>query len=286
MGQKVHPLGFRVGVTQAHDSCWVGRGKSDYARLVEEDNLIRRSVEKRFKDAGIMWVGIEREADRIRVYISATRPQNMFEGFTLDVEPIECFLAKEVTTHRSALRSHYGWEKPLPIPHLGVDISKLQGMQTSARFVADSLVEQLERRVPFRKAMKLVVRKAEKAAVKGIKVQVSGRLNGAEIARTEWSRTGRVPLQTLRAWIDYSFQPATTIYGLLGVKVWVFGGLAPPQRGKGRRGGREGRGGSAPPQSGRGGRGGSALPPLKDGGQSAGGTPFLTHPPSPSPPPL
>ena len=225
MGQKVHPLGFRLGVTQDHGSHWVARRKGNYAKLVREDNLLRTTVEERFKEAGIVSIGIEREVDRISLFILASKPRAMFKEATLNVGPLNAFLTKKVMDHRSTL-SHL-WNKPLSRPQLGVRITKIKQAETCARCVADSVVEQLERRVPFRKAVKSAIKKAQDAHVKGIKVQVSGRLNGAEIARTEWVRRGRVPLQTLRAKMGYSCQTATTIYGLLGIKVWVFEGVKP-----------------------------------------------------------
>nr|AUJ22920.1 ribosomal protein S3 [Coccomyxa sp. SUA001] len=209
MGQKVHPLGFRLGITQHHRSQWFAKPKQ-YSLLVVEDHFLRQAILAKFPEAGIVSVGIQRKVDQIRIDICAARPRAIvaFGGQDLD-----------------NLRRHLA-QSAKPTAQLAIYITKLSNPNVSAGFLSDFLVEQLEKRIPFRRAMKSAVQRAQRAQIKGIKIQVAGRLNGAEIARSEWLRKGQVPLQTLRANVDYSYRTASTIYGLLGIKVWTFHGLA------------------------------------------------------------
>lgn len=224
MGQKVHPLGFRLGITQKHRSQWFAK-PNQYSYLMAEDNFLRQTIAKKFPEAGIVTIAIQRKVDQIRIDISAARPRVIvaFAGQNLDT--LRQHLSETLKTYReSSCLSVFDVEKPAA--QIALYITKLSNPNTSAGFLSDLLVEQLEKRIPFRRAMKSAVQRAQRAQIKGIKIQVSGRLNGAEIARSEWIRKGRVPLQTLRANVDYSYQTASTIYGLLGIKVWTFQGLA------------------------------------------------------------
>jgi small subunit ribosomal protein S3 len=230
MGQKVHPLGFRLGITQEHHSQWFAHAK-DYPFLMLEDRLLRAQVLSKFPGAGITSIGVQRKGDQVRVDICAARPRAIVAYGGQDLERLRTSLAETLQGHRqSALNlgvargggDRVGSQKA----HVAVHLTKLSNPNVSAAFLSDFLVEQLEKRVPFRRAMKSAMRRAQRAQIKGIKIQVSGRLNGAEIARSEWLRKGRVPLHTLRARVDYNFRTASTIYGLLGIKVWTFHGLA------------------------------------------------------------
>lgn len=224
MGQKVHPLGFRLGITQKHRSQWFAK-PNQYACLMAEDNFLRQTIAKKFPEAGIVTIAIQRKVDQIRIDISAARPRVVvaFAGQNLDT--LRQHLSEALKTYRD--RSYLSvFDVERPAAQIALYITKLSNPNTSAGFLSDLLVEQLEKRIPFRRAMKSAVQRAQRAQIKGIKIQVSGRLNGAEIARSEWIRKGRVPLQTLRADVDYSYRTASTIYGLLGIKVWTFQGLA------------------------------------------------------------
>jgi small subunit ribosomal protein S3 len=188
MGQKINPIGFRLGITKEHKSRWYADTKR-YPELLQEDRHVRKYVEKTLSNAGISDIRIERKADQIDLAIHTARPG--------------------VVVGRG-----------------GAGIESLRVGLQEALYIA----QQLERRVSFRRVVRQAIQRAQRAEVKGIKVQVSGRLNGAEIARTEWVREGRVPLHTLRADIDYSYKTAQTIYGILGIKVWIFKGEIIPRQ--------------------------------------------------------
>ena len=204
MGQKVHPIGFRIGVTQTHRSQWFAKPK-DYAKLVEEDLVIRQFVESRLPEAGISRVNISRQVDRIEIEFFTARPRALVgaKGETL-TQLREEIKAKHPETRNVALY-----------------VTKTQQPEMEAICIAENIAEQLEKRTPFRRTMRQAIMRARKAGADGIKVQISGRLNGAEIARHEWAREGRVPLHTIRADIDYATARAQTLYGILGIKVWV-----------------------------------------------------------------
>lgn len=230
MGQKVHPLGFRLGITQKHHSQWFAKPKQ-YPLLMLEDRILREQIVSKFPGAGVTSIGVQRKGDQVRVEICAARPRAIVAYGGQDLERLRTYLADALQGHRqmSLNEGTGGGDADRAIPakaHVAVHLTKLANPNVSAAFLSDLLVEQLEKRVPFRRAMKSAIRRAQRAQIKGIKIQVSGRLNGAEIARSEWLRKGRVPLHTLRAKVDYSFQTAGTIYGLLGIKVWTFHGLA------------------------------------------------------------
>ena len=204
MGQKVHPIGFRIGVTQTHRSQLFAKPK-DYAKLVEEDLLIREFVERRLPEAGISRVNISRQVDRIEIEFFTARPRALVgaKGETLTQ------LRDEIKAKLPETRN------------VALYVTKTQQPEMEAICIAENIAEQLEKRTPFRRTMRQAIMRARKAGADGIKVQISGRLNGAEIARHEWAREGRVPLHTIRADIDYATARAQTLYGILGIKVWV-----------------------------------------------------------------
>ena len=204
MGQKVHPIGFRIGVTQTHRSQWFAKPK-EYAKLVEEDLLIREFAESRLPDAGISRINISRQVDRIEIEFFTARPRALVgaKGETL-----------------TQLRDEIKAKLP-DTRNVALYVTKTQQPEMEAICIAENIAEQLEKRTPFRRTMRQAIMRARKAGAEGIKVQISGRLNGAEIARHEWAREGRVPLHTIRADIDYATARAQTIYGILGIKVWV-----------------------------------------------------------------
>ena len=204
MGQKVHPTGFRIGVTETHRSQWFAKPK-DYAKLVEEDLLIRDFVERRLPEAGISRVNISRQVDRIEIEFFTARPRALVgaKGETL-----------------TQLRDEIKAKLP-DTRNVALYVTKTVQSELDAVCVAENIAMQLEKRAPFRRAIRQALRSAQKAGAVGIKVQIAGRLNGAEIARSEWAREGRVPLHTIRADIDYATARAQTVYGILGIKVWV-----------------------------------------------------------------
>lgn len=204
MGQKVNPIGLRVGINRTWDSRWFADG--DYAQLLHEDLRLKKYLHKRLAQAGVSRVVIERPAKKARVTIHSARPGVVIGKKGADIEKLRSDLAKMT-----------GGEVHLNI----VEIRK---PEIDAKLVAENIAQQLERRVAFRRAMKRAVQSAMRLGAQGIRITCSGRLGGAEIARTEWYREGRVPLHTLRADIDYGEGTAKTTYGTCGVKVWVFKG--------------------------------------------------------------
>lgn len=207
MGQKIHPVGFRLGITQEHRSRWFADADR-YPELLQEDHKIRSYVEKNLANAGIAEVRIERKADQIDLQISTARPGVVVGRGGTGIE-----------TLRTGLQTELGGNRQIRI-----NVVEVTRVDADAGLVAEYIAQQLERRVSFRRVVRQAIQRAQRAGVQGIKVQVSGRLNGAEIARTEWTREGRVPLHTLRADIDFAYRTAKTIYGILGVKVWIFKG--------------------------------------------------------------
>ena len=229
MGQKIHPLGFRLNITQNYRSHWFAKA-NQYPQLVLEDQFLRELLSKRFSDAGISTIEIQRKLDDIQIEISAARPGIIVGREKNGLESLRKDLTSKIKKNRAQKNNlavssnHYKKtdNNKKQSVQLSIHVIKLTNPNAEASFIADFLVEQLEKRVAFRKALRQAIQRSQRAQVKGIKIQISGRLNGAEIARTEWTRKGRVPLQTLRADIDYSYQTAKTIYGLLGIKIWVF----------------------------------------------------------------
>ncbi len=204
MGQKVHPTGFRLGVIKTWNSRWYA--DKEFSRLLHEDVKIKDFVRKRLTQAGISNVEVERAANKLRVNIWAARPGIIIGKKGSEIEKLKGEIQK--LTDREVF----------------INISEVQRPEVDAQLVAENVCQQLLKRVAFRRAMKRSVSSAIKFGAKGVKVACSGRLGGAEMARHEWYREGRVPLQTLRADIDYGFAEARTTYGIIGVKVWIFKG--------------------------------------------------------------
>ncbi|CUU38865.1 small subunit ribosomal protein S3, partial [Armatimonadetes bacterium GXS] len=211
MGQKIHPIGFRVGITRDWESRWYAP-KKQYRHLLYEDYLIRKTLKERFYSAGISRIEIERAANIVRVIIFAARPGQIIGKGGQGIE--------------EATRAVYKALHPNK-PEIRIDVEDVRNPDADAQLVAENIASQLERRVSHRRAIRQTIARAQRMNLRGIKVMVSGRLGGAEIARTEWDRYGRVPLQTLRADIDYGFATAYTIYGTIGVKVWIYKGDIP-----------------------------------------------------------
>ena len=205
MGQKVHPTGIRLGVVKDHNSVWYADSKT-YAQNLINDLEVREYILKQLDAASVSRVKIERPAQTARITIFTARPGIVIGKKGEDVDGL-----------RKDLSSKMG----VPVH---INIEEIRKPDVDARLVAQNVAQQLERRVMFRRAMKRVVQNAMRQGAEGIKVQVSGRLGGTEIARTEWYREGRVPLHTLRADIDYATYEAHTTYGVIGVKVWIFKG--------------------------------------------------------------
>lgn len=231
MGQKIHPLGFRLNITQNYRSHWFAK-KSQYPQLVFEDQFLRQSLSERFSDAGISTIVIQRKLDQIKIEISAARPGIIVGRNKSGLEPLRKDFTNKIKKYRAQNNyltvyvkpksNNYTTTQSKQSVNLSFHVTQLTDPDGEASCIADFLVKELETRAPFRRALRKAIRRSRQARVKGIKIQISGRLNGAEIARTEWTREGRVPLQTLRADIDYSYKTAKTIYGLLGIKIWVF----------------------------------------------------------------
>ena len=205
MGQKVYPTGFRLGITEDWRSRWFA-GK-DYAATLGNDLAIRKFLEKRLSRAAVSRVEIERAGDKVKVIILTARP-----GVVIGKK------GAEIDGLRTDLEKVAGVEKG----QLSVDVIEVKRPELDANLVAQSIAEQLEQRVAFRRAMRKAVQSARKAGAKGIRIQCSGRLNGAEMGRREWYREGRVPLHTLRAVIDYGTSTARTTMGACGIKVWIY----------------------------------------------------------------
>jgi small subunit ribosomal protein S3 len=204
LGQKVHPNGFRLGVTRTWDSRWYSQ--KDYGNFLIEDLRLREFVKKRLSQASISKMEIERAAGKVRLIIHTARPGIVIGPKGSEIEKLRRELLR--ITEKDVL----------------VDIKEIRKPEIDAQLVAENVAQQLERRVAFRRAMKKSVSSALKSGAKGIRIATSGRLGGAEMARREWYREGRVPLHTLRADIDYGFAQATTTYGVIGIKVWIFKG--------------------------------------------------------------
>ena len=211
MGQKTHPTGFRIGVNKTHNSSWFAN-YSVYSNVLKEDYKIREFFEKKFESiyskAGITKLEIQRKVNQLELIIHAARPK----AIALDTDKDNFIL-----NLKDSIKDLVSESKQVRIKVLQVTKS-----ENESSLVARSIGDQLEKRVAFRKAIRQTTQMLQKSGVKGFKIQVSGRLNGAEIARAEWARDGRVPLQTLRADISYATHRANTIYGVLGIKVWIF----------------------------------------------------------------
>lgn len=207
MGQKTHPLGFRLGITQKHKSSWFSN-LNKYSILLKEDDQIRTYLKSYITRASISDIHISRNSlgDQIEINIETARPGILVGKGGTGIETLSSNLKKILPKDRQ----------------IRVNVLEIENADLSASLLGEYVAEQLQKRIAFRRAIKKAMQRAEVAKVRGIKIQVSGRLNGAEMARSEWIREGRLPLQTLRADIDYATKEANTIYGILGIKVWLF----------------------------------------------------------------
>ncbi len=204
MGQKVHPYGFRLGFNKTWRSRWYA--DRDYAKLLHEDLALKRDLKKRFAHAGVSKIEIERAANMLKLDIYTSRPGIIIGRKGTEVDKLKTEIQKR--TDRQVF----------------INIQEIQKPELDAQLISESVALQLEKRVAFRRAMRKAVESALRFGARGIKVRVGGRLNGAEIARSEWYLNGQLPLQTLRADIDYGFAQARTTYGAIGVKVWLYKG--------------------------------------------------------------
>lgn len=208
MGQKVHPIGIRLGITKEWSSKWYADSQS-YSSYVYQDHQVREFLKKRLKDASVSRIQIDRPAKRASITIHTARPGIVIGKKGEDIEKLRVEVARLLD---------------MALHDVRLNISEIRKPELDAQLVAEGIAQQLERRVQFRRAMRRAVTNTMRIGAEGIKVKVSGRLNGAEIARSEWYREGRVPLHTFRADIDYGLAEARTTYGVIGVKVWVFRG--------------------------------------------------------------
>ena len=205
MGQKVHPYGLRLGYTKTWKSRWFA--KKDYSSLLHEDLMIKKKLKEELKSAGVASIEVERPGNKLRITIQTARP-----GIIIGRK------GAEIDRLRQQVQKQTGREV------LPINIQEVRRPELNAQLVAESIAMQLEKRVAFRRAMRKAVDSAQRFGCKGIKVRCGGRLNGAEIARTEWYLQGRLPLHTLRADIDYGLAEARTTYGVIGVKCWIYNG--------------------------------------------------------------
>nr|ARW69369.1 ribosomal protein S3 [Polysiphonia sp.] len=205
MGQKTHPSGFRIGITESHKSSWFSKTKT-YSTFIKEDYKIRHYIETKLYKANIARIEISRKLDQIEINIKTARPGIILGKSGSGIDKIRNDITKKLIKYEK----------------IRINVIEITSPDREAKLLAQWIAQQLEKRIAFRRAIRQGIQRANKADISGIKIQVSGRLNGAEIARTEWIREGRVPLQTLRAQIDYAHVKAYTIYGILGIKVWLF----------------------------------------------------------------
>ena len=206
MGQKVHPVGIRLGISKYWSSKWYSNS-TQFPKNVNEDFIIRKELNAKLKDAAISRIEIERSSENVTIKIFSARPGIVIGKKGEGIETLRKDLAKLLNT---------------TINNVLLNINEIKKPELDAKLVASSITQQLERRVMYRRAMKRAVTNTMRLGAEGIKVKISGRLNGAEIARTEWYQEGRVPLHTLKANIDYGVSEALTTYGIIGVKVWIF----------------------------------------------------------------
>jgi len=209
LGQKTNPYGFRLGIIRSWRSRWYS--EKDYASQLQEDLRIRRYVKGRLNHAGVSSIEIERRSNRVNILIATARPGIVIGKKGAEIENLKKDLQKLTTKE------------------ISINIVEIRRPETDAQLTAENVAMQLERRIAFRRAMKKTVLSSMKLGAKGIKIQVAGRLGGAEMSRTEWYREGRVPLHTLRADIEYGVAEARTTYGIIGVKVWIYKGEVLPQ---------------------------------------------------------
>lgn len=208
MGHKINPTGLRLGITQEHRSHWYAPTKS-YPTLLREDDMIRNFINDKYSAAGVSDVLISRKADQLEVELKTARPGVLVGRQGSGIDDLRNGIHKILKDPNRQVR---------------INVVEIERADADAYLLAEYIAQQLEKRMAFRRAIRMATQRAQRAGVLGLKIQVSGRLNGAEIARTEWTREGRVPLHTLRADIDYATKIASTTYGVLGIKVWVFKG--------------------------------------------------------------
>ena len=208
MGQKVHPTGIRLGIVKDWTSKWYADSKT-FPEYVRTDHLLRSFIKRKLKDASVSRITIERPAKKANITIYTARPGIVIGKKGEDIEKLRMQVAKMID---------------MQLADVHIKINEVRKPELDAQLVAEGIAQQLERRVMFRRAMKRAVTNTMRVGAEGVKVKVAGRLNGAEIARSEWYREGRVPLHTLRADIDYGLAEAHTTYGVIGVKVWIFKG--------------------------------------------------------------
>ena len=208
MGHKIHPNGLRLGITQEHRSRWYASSKT-YPLLLQEDDKIRVFIQTKYGAAGISDVLIAPKADQLEVELKSARPGVIVGRQGSGIEELRSGIQKTIGDRSRQVR---------------INVVEIERVDADAHLLAEYIAQQLEKRVAFRRTIRMAVQRAQRAGVLGLKIQVGGRLNGAEIARSEWTREGRVPLHTLRAEIDYANKTANTTYGVLGIKVWVFKG--------------------------------------------------------------
>lgn len=210
MGQKIHPIGLRLNITRPWSSRWFAT--KDYAKNLQEDHKVRKFIKKKLFTAGVSKIDLERKSNQLEVNISAAKPGIIVgrggQGIDQLRRDVAALTGKKVQ----------------------INILEVTKIDADAQLVAESIAAQLEKRIAFRRAMKQAMMRAMKSGAKGIKVMVAGRLGGAEIARSEWMREGRIPLHTLRADIDYGFTEAKTVYGIIGVKTWIYRGEVLPTK--------------------------------------------------------
>jgi small subunit ribosomal protein S3 len=258
MGQKVNPLGIRLGITRDWSSKWFA-SKRQFPQLVHTDFRVREFLKKKLTDASVSRVQVERAAKKVSITIQTARPGIVIGKKGEDIEKLRAETAKMLG---------------LPLLDVRLNISEIRKPELDAQLVAESIAQQIEKRVMFRRAMKRAVMSTMRSGALGIKVRMSGRLNGAEIARTEWYREGRIPLHTFRADIDYGLAEARTTYGIIGIKVWIFKGEVfeqPQLETKAAEGGAEAGTAAAPA---------AATPPVA-AAPPAAGAPAATPPPAP-----
>ena len=210
MGQKTHPIGFRLGVIKTWSSKWYE--EKNYSKWLHEDIKLKRYIKKKLQHAGVSYIDVERAATKCKINIYTARPGIVIGKRGAGVEQLKADIQK------------------LTSNEVFLNIVEVRKAETNAQLVAENIATQLERRIAFRRAMKKAVQTAMKFGAKGIRVNCGGRLGGAEMGRREWYREGRVPLHTLRADIDYGFTEAKTTHGIIGVKCWIFHGEVMPQR--------------------------------------------------------
>lgn len=207
MGQKTHPIGFRIGVIKPWESKWYA--EKEFANYLNEDYVVRKFVKKKLFGSGVSRIEIERAATKLRINVYSARPGIAIGKKGAGIEQLRKDVAKLIKK---------------PVDEIFVNVTEVRKAETDAQLIAESIATQLERRVAYRRAMKKAIQQAMKFGVKGVKIKLGGRLNGAEIARTDKYSEGSIPLHTLRADVDYGFGEALTTYGIIGIKVWIYKG--------------------------------------------------------------